>query len=135
MLKIGVIIISISVNKCCNHDTIEISSIFKMAAAILDFEKKAIVGAWHHPDLISRGSEDSKTVLTSNTCFFKGVKLGFLRTITQFPCKVKGRVANFPQNSELMQSKKEVSTRKESRPVAPAIVLLTVGVTCLQQPQ
>ena len=47
------------------------------AAAILDFEKKAIVGAWHHPDLISRGSEDSKTVLTSNTCFFKGVKSGF----------------------------------------------------------
>ena len=33
---------------------------------------------WHHPDLISRGSEDSKTVLTSNTCFSKGVKLGFL---------------------------------------------------------
>ena len=83
MLKIGVIIISISVNKCCNHDTIEISSIFKMAAAaILDFEKKAIVGAWHHPDLISRGSEDSKTVLTSNTCFFKGVKSGFHLTIT-----------------------------------------------------
>ena len=75
MLKIGVIIISISVNKCCNHDTIAISPIFKMAAAaILDFEKTAIVGAWHHPDLISRGSEDSKTVLTSNTCFFKGVK-------------------------------------------------------------
>ena len=45
------------------------------AAAILDFEKTAIVGAWHHPDLISRGSEDSKTVLTSNTCFFKGVKV------------------------------------------------------------
>ena len=79
MLKIGVIIISISVNKSCNHDTIAISPIFKMvAAAILDFEKKAIVGAWHHPDLISRGSEDSKTVLTSNTCFFKGGKLGFL---------------------------------------------------------
>ena len=78
MLKIGVIIISISVNKCCNHDKIAISPIFKMAAAaILDFEKTAIVGAWHHPDLISRGSEDSKT---SNTCFFKGVKLGFLRT-------------------------------------------------------
>ena len=76
MLKIGVIIISISVNKCCNHDKIAISPIFKMAAAaILDFEKKAIVGAWHHPDLISRGSEDSKTVLTSNTCFFKGVKV------------------------------------------------------------
>ena len=74
MLKIGVIIISISVNKCCNHDRIAISPIFKMAAAaILDFEKTAIVGAWHHPDLISRGSEDSKTVLTSNTCFFKGV--------------------------------------------------------------
>ena len=88
MLKIGVIIISISVNKCCNHDTIEISSIFKMAAAaILDFEKKAIVGAWHHPDLISRGSEDSKTVLTSNTstCFFKGVKLGFL-----LPMNIRG---------------------------------------------
>merc|ERR1711923_562737 len=33
-------------NKWCNHDTIEISPIFKMAAAaILDFEKKAIVGA------------------------------------------------------------------------------------------
>ena len=63
-------------SKCCNHDTIAISPIFKMAAAaILDFEKKAIVGAWHHPDLISRGSEDSKTVLTSNTCFFKGVKV------------------------------------------------------------
>ena len=63
-------------NKWCNHDTIEISPIFKMAAAaILDFEKTAIVGAWHHPDLISRGSEDSKTVLTSNTCFFKGVKV------------------------------------------------------------
>ena len=78
MLKIGVIIISISVNKCCNHDKIAISPIFKMAAAaILDFEKTAIVGAWHHPDLISRGSEDSKTVLTSNTCFFKGVKSGF----------------------------------------------------------
>ena len=75
MLKIGVIIISISVNKCCNHDKIAISPIFKMAAAaILDFEKKAIVGAWHHPDLISRGSEDSKTVLTSNTCFSKGLK-------------------------------------------------------------
>ena len=76
MLKIGVIIISISVNKCCNHDKIAISPIFKMvAAAILDFEEKAIVGAWHHPDLISRGSEDSKTVLTSNTCFFsKGLK-------------------------------------------------------------
>ena len=84
MLKIGVIIISISVNKCCNHDTIEISPIFKMAAAaILDFEKKAIVGAWHHPDLISRGSEDSKTVLISNTCFFKGVKSGFHLTITK----------------------------------------------------
>ena len=69
-------------NKCCNHDTIEISPIFKMAAAaILDFEKKAIVGAWHHPDMISRGSEDSKTVLTSNTCFFKEVKLGFHLTI------------------------------------------------------
>ena len=75
MLKIDVIIISISENKCCNHDTIAISPIFKMAAAaILDFEKKAIVGAWHHPDMISRGSEDSKTVLISNTCFFKGVK-------------------------------------------------------------
>ena len=85
MLKIGVIIISISVNKCCNHDKIAISPIFKMAAAaILDFEKKAIVGAWHHPDLISRGSEDSKTVLTSNTCFFKGVKLGFHRTNSLF---------------------------------------------------
>ena len=72
----GVIIISISVNKCCSHDTIAISSIFKMAAAaILDFEKTAIVGAWHHLDLIRRGSEDSKTVLTSNTCFFKGVKV------------------------------------------------------------
>ena len=83
MLKIGVIIISISVNKCCNHDKIAISPIFKMAAAaILDFEKKAIVGAWHHPDLISRGSEDSKTVLTSNTCFFKGVKSGFHLTTT-----------------------------------------------------
>ena len=82
MLKIGVIIISISVNKCCNHDKIAISPIFKMAAAaILDFEKKAIVGAWHHPDLISRGSEDSKTVLTSNTCFFKGVKSGYHLTI------------------------------------------------------
>ena len=69
-------------NKWCNRDTIEISPIFKMAtAAILDFEKKAIVGAWHHPDLISRGSEDSKTVLTSNTCFSKGVKLGFLLPI------------------------------------------------------
>ena len=56
ILKIGVIIISISENKCCNHDTIA--------------KKTAIVGAWHHPDLISRGSEDSKTVLTSNTCFF-----------------------------------------------------------------
>ena len=68
MLKIGVIIISISVNKWCNHATIAISQIFKMAAgSILDFEKKSIVGAWHHPDLISRGSEDSKTVLTSNT--------------------------------------------------------------------
>ena len=78
MLKIGVITISISENKYCNHDTITIAPIFKMAAAILDFEKKPIVGAWHHPDLISRGSEDSKTVLTSNTCFFKGVKLGFL---------------------------------------------------------
>ena len=78
MLEIGVIIISISENKCCNHNTIPISPIFNMAtAAILDFEKSAIVGAWHHPDLISRGSEDSKTVLTSNTCFFKGVKLGF----------------------------------------------------------
>ena len=56
MLKIGVIIISISVNKCCNHDTIAISPIFKMAAAaILDFEKPAKGGAWHHPDLISRG--------------------------------------------------------------------------------
>ena len=78
MLKIGVIIISISVNKCCNHDKIAISPIFKMAAAaILDFEKKAIVGAWHHPDLISRGSEDSKTVLTSNQIhvFFKGVNI------------------------------------------------------------
>ena len=89
MLKIGVIIISISVNKCCNHDTIEISPIFKMAAAaILDFEKKAIVGAWHHPDLISRGSEDS-TVLTSNTCFFsKGLKSKlplFLLTIRSGP--------------------------------------------------
>ena len=82
MLKIGVIIISISVNKCCNHDKIAISPIFKMAAAaILDFEKKAMVGAWHHPDLISRGSEDSKTVLISNTCFFKGVKSGFHLTI------------------------------------------------------
>ena len=91
MLKIGVIIISISVNKCCNHDTIAISPIFKMAAAaILDFGKKAIVGAWHHPDLISRGSEDSKTVLTSNTCFFKGVKWGFLRTISS--CGVQLRV-------------------------------------------
>ena len=47
----------------------------------LGFWKKAIVGAWHHPDLISRGSEDSKTVLTSNTCFFKGVKSGFHLTI------------------------------------------------------
>ena len=75
MLKIGVIIISISVNKCCNHDKIAISPIFKMAAAaILDFEKTAIVGAWHHLDLIRRGSEDSKTVLTSNTCF-KGVNV------------------------------------------------------------
>ena len=65
-------------NKWCNHDTIEIFPIFKMAAgAILDFEKKAIVGAWHHPDLISRRSENSKTVLTSNTYFFKVVKLGF----------------------------------------------------------
>ena len=69
-------------NKWCYHNAIDIFPIFKMAAgAILDFEKKAIVGAWHHPDLISRGSEDSKTVLTSNTCFFKGVKLGFHRTI------------------------------------------------------
>ena len=48
------------------------------AAAILDFEKSAIVGAWHHPDFISRGSEDSKTVLTSNHVFSKGVNLGFL---------------------------------------------------------
>ena len=87
MLKIGVIIISISVNKCCNHDKIAISPIFKMAAAaILDFEKKAIVGAWHHPDLISRGSEDSKTVLTSNTCFFKGVKSGFHLTTSHTIC-------------------------------------------------
>ena len=44
------------------------------AAAILDFEKSAIVGAWHHPVLISRESEDSKTVLTSNACF-KGVNV------------------------------------------------------------
>ena len=88
MLKIGVIIISISVNKCCNHDKIAISPIFKMAAAaILDFEKKAIVGAWHHPDLISRGSEDSKTVLTSNTCFFKGVKV----KIATIPPDYKGK--------------------------------------------
>ena len=51
-------------NKCCNHNTIEISPIFKMtAAAILDFEESAI--AWHHPDLIGRGSENSKTMLTS----------------------------------------------------------------------
>ena len=85
-MKIGVIIISISENKCCNHDTIVTTPIFKMAAAaILYFEKKAIVGAWHHPDLISRGSEDSKTVLTSNTCFFKGVKLGFLLRVLWSP--------------------------------------------------
>ena len=34
------------------------------------WKKTAIVGTWHHPDLISRGSEDSKSVLTSNSCFF-----------------------------------------------------------------
>ena len=51
----------------------------------LEFKKKAIVGAWHHPDLISRGSEDSKTVLTSNTCFFKGVKSGFHLTTAMRP--------------------------------------------------
>ena len=38
----------------------------------------------------------------------------------------KGRVRDFPQKSESMQSKKEVSTRKETRSVAPAIVFLTV---------
>ena len=77
MLKIGVIIISISENKCCNHDTIAISTIFKMAAAPSWILKKtAIVGAWYHPDLISRGSEDSETVLTSNTCFFQGGQIG-----------------------------------------------------------
>ena len=68
--------ISISGSKCCNPDTIPIFPIFKMAAAvILYFKKSAIVGAWHHPDLINRGSEDSKTVLTSNTRFIKGVNV------------------------------------------------------------
>ena len=28
--------------------------------------------SWHHSDMDSRGSEDSKTALISNTCFFKG---------------------------------------------------------------
>ena len=46
-------------NKWCNHDKIQICQIFKMAAAtILDSDLFAIDGAWHHPYLIIRGSEE-----------------------------------------------------------------------------
>ena len=49
--------------------------IFKMAAAaILDFKKSTIVGAWHHPDLISRGFEDSKNCAYLKYMFLRGLK-------------------------------------------------------------
>ena len=52
------------------HDAIASSPSFKMtAAAILDFEKNGY--SWRLADLISRGFEDSKTVLILNKCFFQ----------------------------------------------------------------
>merc|ERR1712102_259432 len=46
-------------NKWCNHDTIPICQIFKMAtAAILDSDLFAQGGVWHHPYLMNRGSEE-----------------------------------------------------------------------------
>ena len=58
------------------------------ATAILDFEKSAVVGSWHHPDQISRGSEDSKTVRLPQIFVLEGLESKlplFFWTIREIP--------------------------------------------------
>ena len=51
--------------------------------SLCNWEKAIPGGGWHHPDMISLGSKDSKTMIISNTYFLRVQKksLVFLLTI------------------------------------------------------